>query len=219
MAQTLIQKLRIKEQLEICVINPPFDYFDTLGALPEGVTFSETPGKKTNYVHLFVDSVKTLEHWYPLVAQKIPQEALLWIFFPKGTGKIKSDLTRDKGWKCLSQHPMKDLTLISFNDDWSGTLYKNIITVPAVSQAHIDYKTNMAKVVDVKNRVILIPDDLLAAFDKSKKARIFFDGLSFTNRKEYVMWIIGAKRAETRTDRVAKAIQKLKDGKLNPAAK
>lgn len=47
---------------------------------------------------------------------------------------------------------------------------------------------------------------------KNKDARAFFDKLAYSHRREYVRWIEEAKRAETRTARVAKAIEMLKKG-------
>jgi uncharacterized protein YdeI (YjbR/CyaY-like superfamily) len=60
---------------------------------------------------------------------------------------------------------------------------------------------------------IEVPDDLAAAFVKNRKARATFDGFSNTNRREYVEWITEAKRADTRTRRLAQAIEWLAEGK------
>ena len=55
------------------------------------------------------------------------------------------------------------------------------------------------------------PDDLAAALTPS--ARAFFDALAPSHRRDYVEWITEAKRAETRTRRVAQAAQWLAEGK------
>ncbi|MEJ0101198.1 MAG: YdeI/OmpD-associated family protein [Bacteroidota bacterium] len=57
-----------------------------------------------------------------------------------------------------------------------------------------------------------MPDDLAAALKKNKKESAFFDSLSFTNKKEYIEWIVTAKRKETRMERVQGTIERL--GKL-----
>jgi uncharacterized protein YdeI (YjbR/CyaY-like superfamily) len=44
----------------------------------------------------------------------------------------------------------------------------------------------------------------------------FFEGLSFTHRKEYVCWITDAKKEETRKARFEKAIERLKRGTRTP---
>ena len=51
-----------------------------------------------------------------------------------------------------------------------------------------------------------------------KKAAVlpFFESLSFTNRKEYCRWITEAKKEETRTRRLEKALEMLKKGVRTP---
>ncbi len=51
---------------------------------------------------------------------------------------------------------------------------------------------------------------------KNKKQKDFFDTLSFTNKKEYMEWIVTAKREETRIERVNGSIERLAKGWKNP---
>ncbi|HEY0654429.1 MAG TPA: YdeI/OmpD-associated family protein [Chryseosolibacter sp.] len=71
---------------------------------------------------------------------------------------------------------------------------------------------------DIEERMVDVPADLQEALAKSKKARAFYDSLSYTNRKEYAVWVSSAKRAETREKRLTETIKKLLDGKKNPSA-
>src|SRR5688500_3840755 len=66
---------------------------------------------------------------------------------------------------------------------------------------------------DTEPRVVEIPNDLMKEFKKEKEAKTFFDKLSYTHQREYVMWINEAKREETRQSRVVKTIEMLKQGK------
>lgn len=72
---------------------------------------------------------------------------------------------------------------------------------------------------DTEERTVEIPDDLSIAFSLNQPARTLFEKLSFTNRKEYVTWITSARKAETRAARVENCINKLIEGKRNPADK
>ena len=60
---------------------------------------------------------------------------------------------------------------------------------------------------------IVVPPDLETALSSKNAAKAFFDKLSYTHRKEYVRWITEAKKEETRTRRVAKAIEMMESGK------
>jgi hypothetical protein len=66
---------------------------------------------------------------------------------------------------------------------------------------------------DTEPRVLEVPDDLAKELAKDKDAKAFFDKLSYTHRKEYVTWINGAKKEETRRNRITKAIEMLNQGK------
>lgn len=57
------------------------------------------------------------------------------------------------------------------------------------------------------------PADLAAALKKNAKARATFDGFSPSHKREYVEWIIEAKRDETRKRRLEQAVEMLSEGK------
>ena len=58
-----------------------------------------------------------------------------------------------------------------------------------------------------------VPEDLLAALKKNKKARATFEGFAPGQRREYVVWITEAKRPETRAKRLATTLEWLAEGK------
>jgi uncharacterized protein YdeI (YjbR/CyaY-like superfamily) len=60
---------------------------------------------------------------------------------------------------------------------------------------------------------LVVPEDLSAALAKSAKARATFDAFSYSHRKEYVEWVTEAKRPETRSARVAQAVEWMAQGK------
>ena len=66
---------------------------------------------------------------------------------------------------------------------------------------------------DTEPRVIEVPADLKKAFRTEKEAKTFFEKLSYTHQREYVMWVNEAKREETRQSRILKAVEMLKQGK------
>ncbi|HEX9388022.1 MAG TPA: YdeI/OmpD-associated family protein [Anaerolineales bacterium] len=67
--------------------------------------------------------------------------------------------------------------------------------------------------LDTEPRVIEIPKDLMKELKKDKKAKAFFDKLSYTHQKEYVRWVEEAKKEETHQNRIVKTIEMLKKGK------
>jgi hypothetical protein len=62
---------------------------------------------------------------------------------------------------------------------------------------------------DEAARDIEVPQELSKALKRNRAAAAVWDGLSFSHRREYVGYIIEAKKEETRARRVEKTIQEL----------
>ncbi|MEW6653263.1 MAG: YdeI/OmpD-associated family protein [Bacteroidota bacterium] len=60
---------------------------------------------------------------------------------------------------------------------------------------------------------LVVPDYFTKALKKNKKSLETFNNFSYSKRKDYVEWITGAKTEETRSKRMATAIEWLADGK------
>jgi uncharacterized protein YdeI (YjbR/CyaY-like superfamily) len=60
---------------------------------------------------------------------------------------------------------------------------------------------------------LVVPDYFLAAFKKNKKALATFENFSPNFRREYVEWIMEAKREETRASRIKTALEWMAAGK------
>jgi uncharacterized protein YdeI (YjbR/CyaY-like superfamily) len=60
---------------------------------------------------------------------------------------------------------------------------------------------------------LAVPQELIVALKKNKKAAVTFEGFSYSHKKEYVEWISEAKREETRKQRLATALAWMAEGK------
>ncbi len=67
---------------------------------------------------------------------------------------------------------------------------------------------------DTQPREVSVPPDFLEVLDRDMEARRFFDGLSYSNKQRFVLLIEGAKTAETRLRRIAKAVSTLQEGRI-----
>src|SRR4051794_6095029 len=68
--------------------------------------------------------------------------------------------------------------------------------------------------LDTEPREVTVPPDFAEALDADAEARQFFDGLSYSNKRRFVLPIEEAKTAETRQRRIAKAISTLHEGRI-----
>jgi bacteriocin resistance YdeI/OmpD-like protein/uncharacterized protein DUF1905 len=67
--------------------------------------------------------------------------------------------------------------------------------------------------LDTEPREVAVLPDFAEALDRDEQARRFFDGLSYSQKQRHVLSIEGAKTAETRQRRIAKAVGTLREGR------
>lgn len=60
---------------------------------------------------------------------------------------------------------------------------------------------------------LAVPVDLAAALKRNARARKSWENFSYSNRKEYIEWLTGAKREETREKRLETALEWIGEGK------
>ncbi|HKP31554.1 MAG TPA: YdeI/OmpD-associated family protein [Chitinophagaceae bacterium] len=215
MPSTLAQKLKIKEGNTLLTFNPPKDFKSKLGDLPGGVKISAS-SKNPDQLHWFVKDKSQMEKELPGIMKMVKGEVICWIYYPKGTSKIQTDLTRDKGWDSLLAHKeLQWISLISFDETWSTFAFRLKTEADKKKEANVKPR-EIWNYVDPVKKTVKIPDDLEKSLKKSKKANELFQALSFTNKKEYVEWIVTAKREETRNERVNGSIERLEKGWKNP---
>jgi hypothetical protein len=217
MATTIADKLKIKENSTLLTINEPPDFKKGLSKLPTGVKIT-TAGKDYDQVHWFVLNKAQLEKEMSKVMKLVKPGVMVWVYYPKGSSKMQTDLTRDNGWECLMKESDKLtwINLFSFNETWSIFGLRGKTDADRKKEAKPKAPREIFNWVDPVKKTIKLPDDLAAALKKNKKEAGFFETLSFSNRKEYVEWIVTAKREETRTERIKESMVRLGKGWKNP---
>jgi hypothetical protein len=121
--KTLAEKMRLKSGQQACIVNMPDGYLQALAPFPEGIQFSyelNPPNGRFDWLQPFVKNKAELDELVPHAIEALKPESLLWVSFPKGSSKIQTDLTRDKGWDTLQQAGLKWVNLISIDKTWSA---------------------------------------------------------------------------------------------------
>ena len=217
MATSIAQKLKIQTGDTLLTLNEPSEFQKGLKGLPKGVKVVES-GKEYNQVHWFVFNRAQLEKEMSKVMKLVKPDVTVWVYYPKGTSKLQTDLNRDKGWDCLLAEGDKLtwISLISFDDTWSTFGFRAKTEADKKKEAKPKEEREIFNWINPKTKEVRLPDDLAAALKKNKKEAAYFDSLSFTNKKEYVEWIVTAKREETRKERLAGTIERLGKSWKNP---
>jgi hypothetical protein len=116
----LAKKLKLKPGQKAAVVNAPDGYLKELNPLPDDVQMADKLSGTFDWVQVFVKNKAGLEKLLSRAVRALKPESLLWISYPKGTSKIQTDLTRDKGWDSIREVDLKWITLISVNATWSA---------------------------------------------------------------------------------------------------
>ena len=84
---------------------------------------------------------------------------------------------------------------------------RSLAGVAAGDQVDVDIE------LDTEPREVTVPSDFAAALKRDEVAKRFFDTLSYSNKRRFVLSIEGAKTAETRHRRIASAVRMLHEGR------
>ncbi len=214
-SQTILEKLQLKEERNLLIQGLP----STIEKQFIKLSFAKniTPllkVKKIDFALVFAISKHQLRDILKDVLPALNENAKLWIAYPKLTSKIVSDLSRDCNWECVAQLGYEAVRMISLDHVWCAMRFKK-----AEQVNHIFEDTIHSEFVDKNARVITTPYELENLFIVNTEAKAFFDGLSFSNKKEYVVWINGSKKEDTKLARLKSTIEKLNNGKKNPSDK
>ena len=227
MPNSISDKLKIKPNYTLLTLNAPANYKKGLQGLPNGVKITAT-GKDPivlrhqrigyNQVHWFVLNKTQMEKEMSKVMKLVKPEVIVWVFYPKGTSKVQTDLTRDKGWDCLlaESDKLTWISLISFDLTWSVFGFRAKSEADKKKEAKPNQEREIFKWVNPQTKEVKLPEDLAAALKRAKAEAVFFNALSFTNKKEYLEWIVSAKREETRKERIRAGIERMAKGWKNP---
>src|SRR5215470_6843704 len=146
-------------------------------------------------------------------------------------GKLPAGVTQEKSlktdlgmgeWDAPKGSGWNPVAMIGLDDTWSSVRFKHS---PGLEEArHKRQEENIVDAdgtvcVDRINRIVTPPKDLQKLLAKNAKAQAGFEPLAFTHKREYVTWILEAKKPETRTARLTKTVEMLAKGKKNPTDK
>jgi hypothetical protein len=212
----LIKKLHVKPGMRVAVVNAPAGF--SLGKLPAGVRQEKSLKGDLDLVMLFAATQKELTSHWSRALGATKQDGALWVSYPKKTSGIQTDLGMGE-WDAPKGSGWNPVAMIGLDESWSSVRFKYS---PGLEEAR--HKRQDEPIIDadgrvVVNRVVTPPEDLQKLLAKNARARAAFDPLSFTHKREWVTWIVEAKKPDTRATRLAKTVEMLSKEKKNPSDK
>ncbi len=216
--QSLFEKLELKDERNLLIQGLPSSIEKQFIKL--SYSKNVTPLlrlKKIDFALVFAINVNQLNGILREVIPALHTEGKLWVAYPKATSKIASDLNRDCSWTILTQNEFETIGQVALDHVWSALRFKK---QDQVSEACLADEGPVELVQEEFDKQLsVIPSSLEKIFTRHKQARDFFQKLSVSNQNEYVSWIEGAKREDTRKRRLEATVEKLLAGKKSPSEK
>jgi hypothetical protein len=216
----IAKKLFIKPGKSWLFYNAPANYLSVLEPLPEGAVAKFEPHGDFDGVQLFVTDSAELIASLKIVAPLLKPDTVFWIAYPKKSSGIKSDLEMMGSWDEPAKYGLRTVAAAAIDETWTAIRLRHEGQSKVSEFRNEEIKKNEhAAFIDLDKRVITLPPDMQEILAQSPNAMTFYESLSFSNRKEYVVWILSAKQEKTRNERLGKLHEKLLGKKKNPSEK
>ena len=119
-AENIFKKLRLSPNQKILIVNAPREYLDFLGALHYDSSVGINMEGVYDFVQLFATTQVELEHLVKKHGKAGKYDCIFWSCYPKGGGKIKSDIKRETVWAAFQLVDMHAVTQVAIDDTWSA---------------------------------------------------------------------------------------------------
>lgn len=114
----LVRKLGIKAEARIEFFDPPGDFGETLGSLPDGL--KHVSRGALDFAIIFVRRRIDLEKLFPSVRDRLEPNGMLWVGWPKKTARTTTDLTENVVREIGLNAGLVDVKVCAIDDTWSG---------------------------------------------------------------------------------------------------
>jgi hypothetical protein len=146
---TVFEKLQLKDQKEIVVLNAPKSFDPELARL-KGVTVRRNLEgvKEVDFAIAFVHTQAELDAAVKAIVSRARGDAVVWLAYPKGSSKrYTSTINRDTGWDSLGASGFEGVRMVAIDEDWSALRFRRAEFIKSMKR---DPKHAMSKVGKAK---------------------------------------------------------------------
>ncbi len=220
MENLLLKKLQVKPGFKVLALNAPENFLAIIGELPNDIEVSMDESIAFNALFIFATTKVEMLTALATKHQSIGDQTICWIMYPKAKSKLASDLNLMQSWEDLNRYQLAPCASAAIDQTWTALRIKPVDSTKRSGMGNAEIQQNeYGEFVDVKRKIVNLPDDLKTVLEKNSTALDFYEQLSYSNRKEYVLWVLSAKQEKTRLDRIQKTVDKLTAKKKNPTEK
>jgi hypothetical protein len=134
MTKTAAQKMHLTADMRGLILNAPEPIGGVDFGIDETSQLAQSISEPVDFIVLFVESVGAVQKFADTVVQAVGPSTALWVAYPKLSGALRSDISRDTGWEALEIHDLLPVTQISLDDDWSLLRFKRRVDIKTVTR-------------------------------------------------------------------------------------
>ncbi len=224
---TLLEKLQLQDERNLLIQGLPSSIEKQFAKLSYAKNVTPlVKTRKVDFALVFAINQNQLINIMKDVMPALKEDTKLWVAYPKVSSKIVSDLNRESSWDFFTQNNFEGMSLVDLDHMWSAMRFKKTGSTNIIAAKNNDVKeknTTVEKIevkgIEFDKKLSVTPSVLEKAFTKHKQAKEIFSSLSPSHQNEYVVWIEGAKKEETKQRRLDSVIEKLMAGKKTPLEK
>jgi hypothetical protein len=220
MISPVAKKLQVKPGKRWLFYQAPENYLTTIEPMPDGAEAVFALGGDFDGVQLFVKNSTELKERLKIIMPVLKPDTIFWITYPKKSSGIPSDLEMMSGWDEVETYGYNGVAAAAIDQTWTALRFRPLGQSKVSDSCNEEIKKNdYANYIDVDNKQIKLPEEMHDVLSPVPAAMEFYQRLSYSNKKEYVIWILSAKQEKTKQERLAKLVEKLSAGKKNPTEK
>jgi hypothetical protein len=134
---SVFEKLNLKQQSEILVVNAPPSFELEIRALKSVIVLRDP--KKARAIHFalaFATGQAEVDTLSQVFATKAEGDALLWFAYPKATSKrYKCEFNRDTGWSAMRSAGFDTVRQVAIDEDWSALRFRRVEYIKPTTSA------------------------------------------------------------------------------------
>jgi hypothetical protein len=123
---TIWEKLNLKDQQEILILNAPASFEPEIARLPVLTIHHHIESvPQISFALAFVTRLAEVNALGPKLAARAPGDPILWFAYPKATSKkLKCDFNRDTGWAALKDAGFDTVRSVAIDEDWTALRFR-----------------------------------------------------------------------------------------------
>lgn len=147
MSSPLFQKLNLKTQTEILVVDAPESFESELLMLEDVAVVRDVIDiESVTFALSFVTQQQAVNDLATAIAAKTQGDAVIWFAYPKGTSKkYKCDFNRDTGWAVLGDLGFEGVRQVALDADWSALRFRRVEFIKTMTRDRSRAMTDQGK--------------------------------------------------------------------------